>query len=130
DLSPAGHQPMCTQDNALWITYNGEIYNYIEVRRELQSKGHQFRTQSDTEVILEAYQEWGVHCLSHFNGMFAFVIYDTNRKKIFAARDRFGVKPLYYWTSPEGFIAFAAEIKQFSLLPGWVPRMNGQMVYD
>ena len=130
DLSPAGHQPMASEDQTLWITYNGEIYNYIEVRQELISKGHNFQTQSDTEVILKAYQEWGSDCLQSFNGMFAFIIYDHARKRVFTARDRFGVKPLYYWISPQGSIAFASEIKQFSALPGWSPHINGQKVYD
>lgn len=130
DLSPAGHQPLCDSSQRFWITYNGEVYNYIEIRQELIEKGHYFKTQTDTEVILAAFQEWGVHCLEHFNGMFSFVIYDDKEKTFFAARDRFGVKPLYYWVSPDGFLAFASEIKQFTVLPGWKSVMNGQIVYD
>lgn len=129
DLSAAGHQPMCTADHMVWITYNGEIYNYIEIRNELIALGSLFKTHSDTEVILEAYRHWGINCLERFNGMFAFVLLDRSAKKIYAVRDRFGVKPLYYWISPEGFLAFASEIKQFTVLPGWQAKMNGQQVY-
>ena len=130
DLSPAGHQPMCTADLRYWIVYNGEVYNHIELRSELENLGHLFRSHSDTEVILAAYEEWGTDCLSRFNGMFAFLLYDAVEKTLFAARDRFGVKPLYYWISPEGDIAFASEIKQFTVLPGWRARLNGQRAYD
>jgi asparagine synthase (glutamine-hydrolysing) len=130
DLSPAGHQPMCTADRNCWITYNGEIYNYLELREELRALGSAFSTRSDTEVMLAAYRQWGRGCLQHFNGMFAFVLFDRARRKLFAARDRFGVKPLYYWISPEGLIAFASEIKQFTVLPGWQARVNGQRAYD
>lgn len=130
DVSPAGHQPMCSQDGRLWITYNGEIYNHVELRRELKALGHHFFSSSDTEVILAAYRTWGTRCLSRFNGMFSFVLYDGWNKKIFAARDRFGVKPLYYWVSPEGWLALASEIKQFTVLPGWQATVNGQRVYD
>jgi asparagine synthase (glutamine-hydrolysing) len=130
DLSPAGHQPMCSADGALWIVYNGEIYNHIELRAELEREGVTFRTRSDTEVILAAYRQWGERCLARFNGMFALVLVDWPRRRVFAARDRFGVKPLYYWISPQGLIAFASEIKQFSVLPGWRAALNGQRTYD
>ena len=130
DLSPAGHQPMCTPDRDCWIAYNGEIYNYLELREELKSLGQVFTSQSDTEVILAAYRAWGRDCLARFNGMFAFLMFDRAKRRLFAARDRFGVKPLYYWTSPEGLIAFASEIKQFTVLPGWRARVNGQRAYD
>jgi len=118
DLSPLGHQPMCTQDGRYWIVFNGEVYNYIELRAELEKLGHSFISRTDTEVILAAYRQWGESCLSRFNGMWAFAIYDSHAKTLFLARDRFGVKPLYYWISPEGFFAFASEIKQFTVLPG------------
>lgn len=130
DLSPAGHQPMCDPSRRYWITYNGEVYNFIEIRRELIEKGYRFGTQTDTEVILKAYEEWGSSCLERFNGMFAFVIFDSVEQTVFAARDRFGVKPLYFWKAPQGFIAFASEIKQLTVLPGWEAKMNGQCVYD
>lgn len=130
DLSPTGHQPMSYANGRYWITYNGEVYNYLEIREELIAKGYTFISQSDTEVIMAAYDYWGKDCLHRFNGMFAFVLLDLEVKEVFIARDRFGVKPLYYWISPEGFVAFASEIKQFTVLPGWLPRMNGQRVYD
>lgn len=130
DLSSLGHQPMCSADGRYWVVYNGEVYNHIELQAELEKLGHRFISCSDTEVIIAAYREWGKECLSRFNGMFAFLIYDRNEEVLFAARDRFGVKPLYYWVSPEGMLAFASEIKQFTVLPHWQPRMNGQRVYD
>ena len=124
DVSPAGHQPMCSADQRQWIIYNGEIYNYIELREELKKYDHVFITHSDTEVILKAYQQWGESCLEHFNGMFAFVIFDRQAEQVFLARDRFGIKPLYWWNSLYGFIAIASEIKQFTVLPGWKSRLN------
>ncbi|WDZ96605.1 asparagine synthase (glutamine-hydrolyzing) [Herbaspirillum sp. WKF16] len=129
DVSPAGHQPMCSSDRKLWIVYNGEVYNHIELRVELEALGERFDSHSDTEVILAAYRQWGVDCLSRFNGMFAFIVVDQLKGRVFIARDRFGVKPLYYWASPDG-IAFASEIKQFTGLPSWQARMNEQRVYD
>lgn len=130
DLSLHGHQPMCCQDKRYWITYNGEIYNYKELRSELVKKGHTFQSHTDTEVILKSFEEYGSECLHQFNGMFAFVIYDSHTGKIFAARDRFAVKPLYYWTSPNGFLAFASEIKQFTKLTGWEAKLNRKRGYD
>jgi asparagine synthase (glutamine-hydrolysing) len=130
DLSPAGHQPMMTADGRYILVYNGEIYNYEELREELAADGYRFHSHTDTEVILAAYQKWGSDCLKRFIGMFAFVLLDTQRKQIFIARDRFGVKPLYYWFSPKGFLAFASEIKQFSVLPGWRAVLNGPRAYD
>ena len=131
DLSLTGHQPMCTIDRRVWISYNGEIYNHLELRDELQQLGHVFVSHSDTEVILQAYLAWGPQCLDRFNGMFAFVIFDRRAGgRVFAARDRFGIKPFYLWRSPEGLVAMASEIKQFSVLPGWSPRVNGQRAYD
>jgi asparagine synthase (glutamine-hydrolysing) len=130
DLSPSGHQPMCTADGRFWIVYNGEIYNYVELRAELELLGHSFVSQSDTEMILSTYQQWGEKCLDRFNGMFAFVLIDRTARQVFAARDRFGVKPLYLWRSPRGLVAMASEIKQFSTLPGWSPVLNGQRAYE
>ena len=108
DLSPAGHQPM--QRGALWITYNGEIYNYIELRDELAALGCTFTSGSDTEVILFAYQKWGVDAFRKLNGMWAFVIYDRTTRRVFGARDRFGVKPLYVFRNAD-CIVLASEIK-------------------
>jgi asparagine synthase (glutamine-hydrolysing) len=130
ELSLLGHQPMCTPDERFWIIFNGEIYNYIEIRAELESLGEVFYTHSDTEVILVAYRRWGSNCLSKFNGMWALAIYDTLKQEIFISRDRFGVKPLYYWIGPHGDFYFASEIKQFTILPEWEAVINHQMAYD
>src|ERR1700733_2969576 len=111
DLSPGGHMPMCNQDRSLWITYNGEIYNFAELRRELQSKGHSFVSNTDTEVILHLYEQEGPECVKRLNGMFAFAICDlrSGAPSLFMARDHFGVKPFYYFHSSKSF-AFASEI--------------------
>jgi asparagine synthase (glutamine-hydrolysing) len=111
DLSAAGSQPMFSHDRSLCITFNGEIYNYIELRRELESLRQTFVSRSDTEVLLAAYAEWGEECLSRLNGMFAFAIWDARRHHLFVARDRFGEKPLFYAALPQGGIAFASEMK-------------------
>lgn len=129
DLSDAGAQPMQYSDRYS-IVFNGEIYNYVELREELKQQGCVFHTHCDTEVILAAYATWGQTCLNRFNAMFAFVLYDSARHTFFAARDRFGVKPLYYWAGPDGSIAFASEIKQFQALPGWRAKVNGPRLYD
>jgi len=110
DLSPGGHQPQANDAGNLWITYNGEIFNYRDLRRELEQKGHTFRTQSDTEVLIKAYETWGEQCLDRLNGQFAFAIYDRNTRALFAARDRLGIKPFYYWQSGSSLV-FASEIK-------------------
>ena len=110
DLSKAGHQPMSNDSKNLWITYNGEIYNYKQIRDDLVSHGYNFYSNSDTEVLLKAYEHWGFDCLQKLNGMFAFVIYDTNSQTLFAARDRIGIKPFYYFQQNDCFI-FASEIK-------------------
>ena len=111
DLSEAANQPMHSSDGRLIIVFNGEIYNYIEIRQELEQAGHRFRTESDTEVILEAYAEWGRDCVQRFNGMWAFALHDKARELLFCSRDRFGVKPFYYVDSGDTF-AFGSEIKQ------------------
>ena len=109
DLSPAGHQPMSNKDASVWITYNGELYNYQALRQELIPR-YEFRSQSDTEVIIHAYEEWGDECVTKFNGIFAFAIYDARRRRVFAARDQLGVKPLYYIADDRRAI-FASEVK-------------------
>jgi asparagine synthase (glutamine-hydrolysing) len=113
DLSESGHQPMCSNNEKLWISFNGEIYNYIELRSELQKIGHQFFSESDTEVVLTAYREWGFACVEKFNGMWAFCIYDTEKQLCFASRDRLGVKPFYY-SHQADFFSFASEQKAFT----------------
>ena len=118
DLSPAGHQPMSDQSGRYWIVYNGEVYNYLEVRAELLKLGRTFQTRTDSEVLLQAFIEWGADCLTRFNGMWAFTIYDCYTGAIFCARDRYGIKPFYY-AFENGRFAFASEIKQLLSLP-WV----------
>lgn len=110
DLSHAGHQPMVSPDGKRILVFNGEIYNYLELRRELQTLGHIFRSSGDTEVLLAAYSQWGAECLPKLNGMWAFLIYDLAEEKIFGARDRFGVKPLYRFQCNDA-VFFASEIK-------------------
>jgi len=110
DLTPGGHQPMSDEGGDHWVIYNGEIYNHVELRGELEARGHRFFSHSDTEVLLAAYREWGEECLERLNGMFAFVLIDRRRGKLVAARDRFGVKPLYYWWGPDGALAIASEM--------------------
>jgi len=128
DLSPAAHQPMVSERNGLVITHNGEVYNYLELRKELEAHGHRFRSTSDTEVILASYQEWGDECLSRLNGMFAFAIWDSKRERLFAARDRFGEKPFYYVIGPD-YLLFASEVKAL-LASGLVPpEPNHRTIY-
>jgi asparagine synthase (glutamine-hydrolysing) len=121
DLSRAGHQPMANEDGSLLLTYNGELYNFQELVPLLESRGHRFHSQTDTEVVLHAYEEWGADCLSRFNGMFAFAIWDRARRRLFLARDRFGIKPLYY-AEQDGRFLFASEVKSMlrAGLPGRV----------
>lgn len=116
DLSPAGHQPMAADDGALQIVFNGEIYNYREIRRELEKQGARFRSDSDTEVLLAAYRAWGDGCLERLNGMYAFAIYDVRERRLFAARDRLGIKPFYYYHRG-GLLVFASEIKAIFACP-------------
>jgi asparagine synthase (glutamine-hydrolysing) len=130
DLSDAGRQPMASADGRCWIVYNGEVYNHVELRTELASLGHRFVSSSDTEVVLTAYRQWGEDCVHRFNGMFAFALVDRTRRILWAVRDRFGVKPLYWWRAPSGFLALASEIKQFTVLPGWCARLNGARARD
>lgn len=111
DLSETGKQPMSDLTGRYWITYNGEIYNYLELKAELQNLGNVFRGQSDTEVLLNAYCQWGDNCVNHLRGMFAFAIWDNERKCLLAARDRFGIKPFHYWTDGNNCLAFASELK-------------------
>jgi asparagine synthase (glutamine-hydrolysing) len=129
DLSPAGHQPMNYADGRYWITYNGEVYNFRDIRAELEEKGYVFKSQTDTEVILAAYTEWGEQCLQRFNGMWAFAIWDTQQRKLFCCRDRFGIKPFYY--SYNGRILhFASEIKALLVADDTCRDPNYRMIYD
>jgi asparagine synthase (glutamine-hydrolysing) len=129
DVSAAGHQPMCDNDGNVWITYNGEIYNYIELKEELLNKGYIFHTATDTEVLLYSYLEWGMDCLNKFNGMWAFVIYDKRKDLLWGARDRFGVKPLYYYKK-NGYFVFASEMKAILGLPFIQKEINETAAYE
>jgi asparagine synthase (glutamine-hydrolysing) len=104
DLSPMGHQPMTNEDGSIWLTYNGEIYNFQELRNDLESKGHLFISHTDSEVIIHAYEEYGLDCLNRFNGMWAFCLYDMAKQELILSRDQFGIKPLYYFFDEEQFI--------------------------
>lgn len=118
DLSSSGHMPMTTEDGAVTAVYNGEVYNFPELREELQQEGYTFKSNCDTEVVLNMYHRYGVDCVKHLNGMFALAIWDDEKQHLFVARDHFGIKPLYY-TQLEGKFAFASEIKSFLSLPGF-----------
>ena len=117
DLSAAGHEPMSDASGRIWLTFNGEIYNFKDLRGELEGLGHRFTSNTDAEVIIYAYLEWGRECLTRFNGMFAFAIWDSRDESLFLVRDRLGIKPLYYADTPAGF-AFASEIKALIAIPG------------
>ena len=129
DLSAAGHQPMSNEDGTIWLLHNGEVYNHIELREELTSRGYRFRSRTDTEVILHSYEEWGHECLNRFNGMWAIVIWDGREKKLFCSRDRFGIKPLYYYYDGKRFL-FASEIKALLEADFIVRKPNNQVIFD
>src|SRR5688572_9484863 len=129
DLSAAGHQPMSSDDGTTWVTYNGEIYNFRELRKELEGRGHRFRSDSDTEVLLAAYREYGVACLDRLRGMFAFAIWDDPKRQLLLARDRLGKKPLVYRLDEDG-IAFASEGKAFLAEPSFLPTPDRQAIWE
>jgi asparagine synthase (glutamine-hydrolysing) len=126
DLSPAGHQPMSNEDGTIWMTYNGEVYNYLELREKLSN--HRFRSRTDTEAIIHAYEERGECCIQDLIGMFAFAIWDSSARRLFLARDRLGIKPLYYHTDKENFL-FASEIKPL-LVAGAPRKPNDSAIRD
>jgi asparagine synthetase B (glutamine-hydrolysing) len=123
DVTPAGHQPMSDLTKNVWLVYNGEVYNFKELREELKTQGHRFRIGTDTEVVLYAYIQWGIQCVERFNGMFAFALYDNFAKKLYLARDRYGIKPLYYAIvkKPDGdhTLIFASEVKSIIEYKGY-----------
>lgn len=119
----SGHQPISNEDSTVWLVYNGEIYNHQELRRGLLARGHQYRTHSDTEAIVHLYEEYGSECVQHLHGMFAFALWDTRKRKLFAARDRLGIKPLYYFQDDDKFI-FGSEIKALLAHPGVKASLN------
>jgi asparagine synthase (glutamine-hydrolysing) len=119
DLTSGGHQPMVNRDNGDVLSFNGEVYNFRELRRELEAKGYRFRSESDTEVLLFAFAAWGTECVRRIRGMFAFAIWRPAERALFLFRDAMGIKPLYYWKSPSGGIVFASELKTFLVFPGF-----------
>jgi asparagine synthase (glutamine-hydrolysing) len=128
DLSPGGHQPMVNTNNGDVLTFNGEIYNFRELRGDLEAQGYQFRSQSDTEVLLFAFAAWGTECVRHIRGMFAFAIWSPTKRAMFLFRDPMGIKPLYYWTPPGGGIVFASELKAFLVFPGFKPSLDRRAI--
>ena len=125
----SGHQPMCNEDETVWITFNGEIYNYAELREELIAKGHAFKTTSDTEVIVHLYEETRERCVERLRGMFAFGIWDRGRDTLFLARDRLGIKPLYYFPGKDA-LAFSSEIRGLLQVPSLDRRLNQKALHD
>ncbi|MCH7604313.1 MAG: asparagine synthase (glutamine-hydrolyzing), partial [Planctomycetes bacterium] len=130
DLSMAGRQPMCDPAGRYWIVFNGEIYNFLELRTDLQARGERFETGTDTEVLLRLLSMRGIEALASLDGMFAFVLFDTQERRVIAVRDRFGIKPLYYWRTPRGDLCFASEIKAFTTHPQWSPTLNRCRAFD
>src|SRR5438094_347095 len=129
DLSPTGHQPMANEDGSVYVVFNGEIYNHRDLRSELERRGHRFRGTSDTEVLVHLYEEHGERMAGRLRGIFAFAIYDSRRRALYLARDRFGVKPLFY-ALHNGEWVFASEIKAILALPGFRPAIDRQACYD
>ncbi len=128
DLSEAGKQPMSYLEGRYHITYNGEVFNFPELKKELEQKGYSFQSDTDTEIILAAYDAWGIDCLNRFNGMWAFAIWDSREKLLFMARDRFGIKPFYYTNQPGKMLAFASETRAFKKLAGYSRSLDEKMV--
>lgn len=127
-IDPAGgSQPMSNEDGSVWLVYNGEVYNFRELRSELESRGHRFRTRSDTEVVVHAYEAFGVDCVRKFRGMFAFALWDGRQQRLLLARDRLGIKPLYYWQRGDR-LAFASELKSLLKLPDFPREVDPEAV--
>jgi asparagine synthase (glutamine-hydrolysing) len=124
-----GHQPMCNEDESIWIVFNGEVYNFPDLHESLVARGHRFRSRCDTEAIIHLYEEYGERCVDHLRGMFAFAIWDQKRRRLLLARDRVGIKPLYYWHSGSR-LAFGSEIKAILQAPGVPRRINGEALQD
>src|SRR5262245_21311401 len=128
DLSPDGHQPMMNPNNGDVLTFNGEIYNFRELRRHLEAKGYQFRSQSDTEVLLFAFAAWGTECVRYIHGMFAFAVWCPSEQALLLFRDPMGIKPLYYWRSPARGFVFASELKALLAFPGLQPSLDRRAI--
>jgi asparagine synthase (glutamine-hydrolysing) len=129
DLSPAGHNPMSNENGDVWIVYNGEVFNHASVRPDLERAGHTYRSRSDTETIIHAYEEWGADSVQRFRGMFAFAVWDRSKRRLFCARDRLGIKPFYYYWDGSLF-AFASEIKALFEHPAISPRFNDALLAE
>lgn len=127
DLSDNGNQPIYNEDKSILVMYNGEVYNYQDIRSELEDNGHKFKTNTDTEVLVHGYEEWGYSILDKLRGMFAFCLYDKNKNKLFIARDHFGIKPLYYYQNDKVFL-FGSEIKSFLVHPDFKKELNREML--
>lgn len=126
----AGQQPLANEDDSVWVVFNGEIYNFVDLIPELTALGHTFRTRSDTETIVHAWEQWGVDCVHHFRGMFAFALWDRNKQTLFIARDRLGVKPLHYAVTDDGFLVFGSELKTLTAWPGFRRDIDDEAVED
>ncbi len=126
----AGQQPLANEDDTVWVVFNGEIYNFVDLIPELTALGHIFKTRSDTETIVHAWEQWGEDCVHHFRGMFAFALWDRNRQALFLARDRLGVKPLHYALSDDGFLIFGSELKTLTAWPGFRREIDDQAVEE
>jgi len=129
DLSPAGHQPMANEDGKIWIVFNGEVYNFASLRQNLEARGHRFASDTDTEVIIHGYEEWGTDVVNRLRGMFAFAIWDSLRQRLFLARDRVGIKPLFYYQDERQFI-FGSELKAVLAMRKVDRSINFQGLYD
>lgn len=128
DPTPSGHQPMVDRQSGNILTYNGEVYNYLEIRAQLEKEGHKFDTATDSEVILKAYSAYGVNCVDQFNGMFAFAIWDVSTNELFIARDRLGIKPFYYQMTDDGTFYFASEVKALRTVNSQAPDINETLI--
>ncbi len=125
-----GRQPMFNEDNSVAVVYNGEIYNFQEITKELREAGHRFRTSCDTEVIVHAWEEWGADCVKRFRGMFAFALWDQNQETLFLARDRLGIKPLYYSILADGAVLFGSELKALLQHPDLPRNIDPRAIED
>ncbi len=129
DLTPAGHQPMTNEDGTVWLVFNGEIYNFQSLRKELVEAGHIFQSHTDSEVIIHGYEEWGLDCIRHLRGMFAFALWDAGRKRLVLGRDRLGIKPLFYHFK-DGNLSFASELKAIRANPDIELKLDESAIYD
>ena len=131
DLTDNGHQPMSDLSQNIWITFNGEIYNFLELKTELKNKGYNFKSNTDTEVIIYSYLEWGIDCIQKLNGMFAFALYDNIKKELYLVRDRYGIKPLYYhYNQNNGTMIFASEVKAILEYPDYKQDIDKKALYE